>query len=141
MNKELLTKLKAIDPKKRNTMVVAILAVIVLVFIFVQISAPKRSIASYCKVFKEEKTRLSTLPGDTYPSGVFNEEISDAGEFASSFGKLEKVAPKEIQTDTATLKSIYQKIHDDPAQAISASLSGIGAETSVKKWTNQNCTP
>lgn len=101
--------------------------------------AQERSVENYCKVYGQEKERLSKLPGDTYPSGVFNDEISDAGEFATAFGRLEKVAPSEISNDLETLKKTYQKMHDDPAQAITASLSATSVDRSVKDWTAKNC--
>ena len=140
MHKEMWDKFKKQDSKKRAVAIGAVVVIAALiVFLIAQTAAPGRSVASYCNVFKEEKTRLSKLPGDTWPSGVFNDEISDAGEFASSFRKLERVAPEEIRADVATLGALYQKIHDDPSQAIGASLSGATAESSVKKWTSSHC--
>jgi hypothetical protein len=118
---------------------VVILAVVLLVLFIAQLAAPKRSVAAYCQTYKEEKARLAKLPGNTWPSGVFNDAVGDAGEFAVSFGKLERVAPEQIRPDVATLTSIYQKIHNDPSQAISASLSGTQAEISVKTWVQKNC--
>ena len=100
---------------------------------------PERSVAAYCTTFKDEKTRLSKLPGNTYPSGVFQDELSDASAFADAFGKLEKVAPNEIRPDVKTLQGIYKKMADDPSQAIAASLSGASAEQSVKKWNAEHC--
>lgn len=116
-----------------------ILAIVLLVFFVTQLAAPKRSVAAYCQTYKTEKARLAKLPGSTWPPGVFNDQVGDAGEFATSFGRLEAVAPDEIKGDVVTLKSVYQKIHDDPSQAISASLSGSAADTSLKNWTNTNC--
>ncbi|SRR6266550_2237718 len=118
---------------------IVILAVVLLVLLITQLVAPKRSVTAYCQTYKEEKTRLAKLPGSTWPSGVFNDAISDAGEFAVSFGRLEKVAPDEIAPDVKTLQAVYQKIHDDPSQAIGASLSGASADTSVKNWTSEHC--
>ncbi len=118
---------------------VVILAVVLLVLLITQLAAPKRSVAAYCQTYNEEKARLAKLPGSTWPSGVFNDAVSDAGEFATSFSRLEKVAPDEISPDVKTLQSVYKKIHDDPSQAISASLSGTGAESSVKEWTSKHC--
>ena len=99
----------------------------------------ERSITAYCNVYSEEKARLAKLPGNTYPSGVFNDELSDASEFAKAFEKLESVAPDEIRPDVKNLQGIYKKMADDPSQAITASLSGMGAESSVKKWTIEHC--
>jgi hypothetical protein len=127
--------------RKRLIVIVGavILMIVLLVLLITQVAAPKRSVAVYCETYRIEKARLAKLPGDTWPSGVFNDAISDAGEFANSFSRLEKVAPNEIAPDVKTLQGVYQKIHDDPAQAISASLSGSSADTSVKKWTTDNC--
>ena len=110
-----------------------------LVSIFIIFGQPERSVASYCKVYQEEEARLAKLPGDTYPSGVFQDELSDAGAFADAFSKLEKVAPDEIRPDVKSLQGVYKKMADDPSQAIAASLSGAGAEDSVKEWTGDHC--
>ncbi len=130
--------------KKTNQKLIAVGAVvlvIILIFLLIgQLGSPKRSAAAYCQTYKDEKARLAALPGDTWPSGVFNDAVSDAGEFATAFSRLEKVAPDEIRPDVATLRSVYQSIEDNPAGAISASLSGAGAESSVKNWTEAHCT-
>lgn len=129
--------------KKTNRRLIAvgaaILIIVLIILLIAQLAAPKRSVAAYCQTYKDEKARLAALPGDTWPSGVFNDAVSDAGEFASSFSKLEKVAPDAIRPDVATLQSVYQSIKDNPAGAISASLSGTGAEASVKSWTTEHC--
>jgi hypothetical protein len=129
--------------RKTNRLVIiagaVVLVIVLLVLMIPQLTAPKRSVAAYCQTYKEEKARLTKLPGNTWPSGVFNDAIGDAGEFATSFGKLESVAPEEIRGDVTALKAVYQKIDADPSQAISASLSGSSADGSLKSWTNQNC--
>ena len=140
MFRKMLAKLKALSIRRRFiTGAAVVLAIVIILMLVVQSMTPKRSIAGFCKVYKEEKTRLVKLPGNTWPSGVFSDEISDASEFALSFEKLEKVAPDEIAADLKTLQGIYQKIHDDPSQAIAASLSGMSTDESVKKWTVANC--
>lgn len=101
--------------------------------------AQERSVENYCKVYSQEKERLSKLPGDTYPSGVFNDEISDAGEFAVSLGRLEKVAPDEISKDVEVLRKSYQVTDEDPSKAIAASLNAGSVDRSVKEWTTKNC--
>jgi len=116
-----------------------ILVIVLLALLLPRLTAPKRSVAAYCQTYTEEKSRLAKLPGNSWPSGVFNDAVGDAGEFAASFGKLESVAPEEVRGDVATLKSVYKKIHDDPSQAINASLSGSTADTSLKNWTQKNC--
>lgn len=140
MEKELLARTKTPDHKKRTIVtVVALIIVAILILLAVWLAQPKPSVAAYCKIYKEEKTRLAKLPGDTWPSGVFNDSVSDAGEFATSFGRLASVAPSDVKPDVETLQKVYQKIADDPSQGMSASLSGIGAETNVKKWTGEHC--
>jgi hypothetical protein len=129
---------KSTEPRKKS-FIVATLIVLVVILLVVQLAKPKPSVAAYCNTYKAEKVRLSKLPGDTYPSGVFNEELSDAHEFAVSFGKLERVAPADIKPDIATLRNLYQKIHDDPSKAIAASFSGMTAEDAVKQWTTNHC--
>jgi len=126
--------------KRTVTLVMAAGIVIAFIAVFFLLQQPQRSVASYCKVYTEEKARLSKLPGDTYPSGVFQDELSDAGAFADAFGKLEKAAPDEIRPDVKNLQGIYRKMADDPSQAIAASLSGASAEESVKEWTVNHCT-
>ena len=132
--------------KKDNTpkpskkiLIVAVILVAAIAVLLAFIPKTERSAQAFCNTYNEEDARLSTLPGDTYPSGVFNEDISDAGEFAMSFSRLEKVAPEEIRADVSTLQSIYQKIDEDPSQAIAASLSGVQAEENVVDWINSNC--
>lgn len=133
-------KTPATKPNRRTVAIgAAVLVILLIVLLVTQLGAPKRSVAAYCQIYKDERARLAALPGDTWPSGVFNDAVSDAGEFATAFSRLEKVAPDKIRTDVATLQSIYQSIKDNPAGAISASLSGTGAEASVKNWTETYC--
>lgn len=126
--------------KRTVTLVMAagiIIAIIAAFFIFQQ---PERSVASYCKVYKEEKARLANTSGDTYKVAVFPDVASsDAGDFAKAFGNLEKVAPDEIKADVGSLKQVFEKIKSDPSQGFGASLSGLGAESSVKDWTTEHC--
>lgn len=126
---------------KHNKKVILIAPILLLIFVLIMqgTKRPERSAESFCRVLSEEKSRLATFPGDTYPSGVFNEELSNAQEFADSFAKLEKVAPEEIRTDVSTIKSLYAKIHADPSQAIAVGLSGIDPEDNVEDWIENNC--
>jgi hypothetical protein len=111
----------------------------VTILLITQLVEPKRSVAEYCKVYKVEKARLAELPGDTWPSAVFDDTIGDAREFSFSFGRLERVSPDEIKSDMATLQGVYRKVHDDPASAIGISLSGASAEENAKSWTMAHC--
>jgi len=135
-------RIKAVLYKPKKPIIIAglaVLAAVLLVFSIVNFVVPKRSVASFCSTFRDEKARLTKLPGNTYPSGVFNETLSDAGEFAVSYGKLEKVAPDEIKADVATLQSLYKKINEDPSQSIAAAISGVAVDESVKSWTTDHC--
>lgn len=138
MYSKVLAKLKKLNPQQRVILGIVIVAVVLAAFALLR--PPERSVGAYCKVYNEEKAQLATLPGEAYPSGVFNEAISDAGAFATAFERLEQVAPPDIQPDLKTLRAIYQKIDDDPSQALAASLSAISPDENVKKWTNDHCT-
>lgn len=145
MQKKIHDKINALDPKKRKTLfatggIVGIIVVVLILILFIiMITTPQRSVANYCKVQKEEKTRLFKFPGSTYPSGVFDDSLSDVSQLVTSFDRLEKVAPPEIQPDIAILKSIYKKVQDDPSQLMAAALSGASADMNAKAWTKNNC--
>jgi hypothetical protein len=141
MDKETKLKIaKKISERKRFLLCLALLCVLVLVILIVHNVAPAQSVAAYCSTYKQEKARLAKLPGDTWPSSVFDDSVSNANEFVTSFGRLKEVAPKDIEPDVATLQSLYKKVYDDPSQAFSASLSGITPEENVREWTVKNCT-
>jgi hypothetical protein len=117
MHNNLLAKFKSLNLKQRTIAAVSILIIAVLIALAItQLATPKRSVAAYCKVYTQEKARISKLPGDTYPSLLFDHPQNNADEFAVSLGRLEKVAPDEIRPDVATLKSLYEKLHKDPSQ-------------------------
>lgn len=140
MDKKLLSEVNEPARAKRHVITVVVTVVVILVaLLIVWLMQPKPSAEAYCKIYKEEKVRLAKLPGDTWPSGVFNDSVSDAGEFATSFDRLASVAPSDIKPDVVALQKVYQKIADDPSQGMSASLSGIGAESNLKKWTGEHC--
>lgn len=122
----------------KRVLVVSVALILVIVFV-ARGAAPERSAKAFCEALDKEKTRISSLPGDAYPSGVFKEEISDASEFAKSLITIEKVAPEEIQADLQTLQKTYRKIHEDPTQAIAGALSAYGSEENILKWIDQNC--
>lgn len=113
--------------------------IIVVIAIVTATKQPERSVAAYCSEFKNEKSRLTALPGNDWPSGLFDVEVGDAGEIAASLGKLEKVSPQEISPSLTSLQKLYQKIDDDPSQAVAASLSGGDIDESLKQFTAQQC--
>lgn len=117
----------------------SILVITLLTVLVTQLATPKRSVAAYCKVYTQEKARISKLPGDTYPSLLFNHQLNDASQFVTSLGRLEKVAPDDIRPNITTLKSLYQKLHDDPSQMVSISFAADPVDTSLSNWTSQHC--
>lgn len=125
------------DKKKIAIIAVGVVAVVILASVF--IGKPERSVAAFCKVQKEENARLEKANGETYAVKVFSHRTSDPGDFALAFERLEKVSPDEIQPDVRTLKQIFEKIDQDPSQALGAALSGVGAESSAVKWVDSNC--
>ena len=140
MYNKMLAKIKSLNPKQRAITAVSILVILVLViFAVMQLIAPKRSVAAYCKVYTQEKARIAKLPGNTYPSLLFDHPQNDASQFAVSLGRLEKVAPDDIRPDITTLKSLYEKLHNDPSQMTSISFAADPVDTSLKKWTGDHC--
>lgn len=127
--------------KKLATRLVVIVVPLLLVIAILAtfFGQPERSVASYCKVYKEQNAKLANATGSTYAVAVFSHRSSKPSDFISAFSALEKVSPDEIQSDVKTLKQIFQTIESSPAQAATAELSGIGAESSVKSWTDTNC--
>lgn len=130
-----------VKPKFSSRAVTGVVVVFILVVIVAIIwaSAPHPSVAAYCKVYKQEKSRLTKLPGDTYPSVLFDHPLSDAGKFATSLGRLEKVAPNDIRPDVKTLKSLYDKLDKDPSQLVSVSFTAETVDKNVSDWTSAHC--
>lgn len=127
---------------KRPLLIGGMLAIIAvaIIMLFISLSGPERSVENYCKVYKEENEKLASAQGDTYGVTVFSHKSSNPADFANAFTELEGVAPDEIQSDVKSLQQIFQKIDDDPSQALNASLSGLSAESSVENWTSNYCT-
>lgn len=140
MDKKEAPTFKNLNSRKRSAIIaITLLIVVILIVSLFQIVKPNRSVASYCKVYKEQDAKLAKSQGDTYSVAVFSHSSNNPADFANAFSKLEEVAPNDIQPDVKTLKQLFQKIDSDPSQSMSASLSGLGAESSVKDWTNRNC--
>lgn len=135
---------KSTEHKKRKTIVMfaAALAVIILAILLVsQLNRPERSAAAYCKIYGQEKARLSAMSNNSnpYPSGVFNVSVTDASQIAASFDRLAPVAPKEIESQVTSLQKLYQDIHDNPSHAINNALNGGSLDDSLKAWTKDHC--
>lgn len=141
MQGQILAKLKKADRKKLIFVVTAALLVVILLFVL-QLGRPERSVTSYCKVYGQEKIRLSAMSDNSnpYPSGLFNVSVTDAAQIATSLGKLDPVAPKEIEPEVSSLQKLYQDIHDNPSHAINNALNGGSLDDSLKAWTKSHCT-
>jgi hypothetical protein len=126
---------KILNPKIAALLLLAIIALGATVLI----SRPHRSVVAYCKVYHQENQKLTGSHGSTYSVAVFSHSSINAKDFAKAFANLERVAPAEIEPDVKALKAIFDKISQDPSQTLTASLSGIGAESSVKTWTDNHC--
>lgn len=113
--------------------------IVVVVLVISVLSRPSRSVEAYCEVYKQENARLSSAKGTTYSVKVFAHSSSDPHDFVVAFANLEKVAPKEIQPDVSGLHSVFATIEKNPSQALSASFSGLSAETNVTTWTQSHC--
>lgn len=127
--------------KKQTVLLVsgALILVIVIILMLSFLARPTRSVAAFCSSYKQENSYLAKSQGDTYRVKPFTNSSSNPHDFVTALDKLEQVAPEDIRPDVKTLKQIFEKIDQDPSQALSASLSGLGAESNVDKWTSQNC--
>lgn len=126
---------------KNRTVLFAVGGLVLLVVIILAITMftrPARSVEAFCSTYKQENTRLADSQGNTYSVKPFTNSSSNPRDFVAALGKLEQVAPDNIQSDVKTLKQIFEKIDKDPSQALSASMSGLGAEDSVDKYTAQH---
>jgi|SRR6266542_1230529 len=142
MYRQFLMKLKKFDRRKQVVVVSVLALVIVLVVLLItQLSQPERSVAAYCKVYGQEKARLSAMSDNSnpYPSGVFNVSVTDASQIAASLGKLDRVAPKDIEPMLSSLQKLYQDIHDNPSHAINNALNGGTLDDNLKEWTKSHC--
>lgn len=130
------------SPTKNRMIILVIgglLLLVIAAFIIMMLTRPTRSVEAFCSTFKQENTRLADSQGNTYSVKPFTNSSSNPRDFVVALGKLESVAPDDIQPDVKTLKQIFEKIDQDPSQALSASMSGLGAESNVDEWTSQRC--
>ena len=135
------TQLKKALTKKRIVISVGvgILFTIAIVLAIVTLSKPTRSVAAFCSTYKQGDARLAKSHGDAYSVHPFTHDSSNPHDFVVALSNLDAVAPKEIESDVKTLKQLFEKMDKDPSQALSASLSGLGAESNVSGWTTQHC--
>lgn len=122
--------------------------------------APKRSVAAFCGVIKDQSLQLHAkyMKADqNAQSQTFGGELSALGTMLGTegdmelmFRKLDQVAPDDIEPDVAQLLDAFEKAQDaaggsfsNPLGAIGGSLvaglSSMGAEHDVETYVNQNC--
>jgi len=138
MNTEQLKKTLA----NRHVAILAVsgvLLIIIVVFAAITLTRPTRSVTAFCGAYKREDARLAKSYGDTYSVQPFTHSSNNSHDFVVALGNLDIVAPKEIEPDVKTLKLLFEKVDKDPSQALSASMSGLGAESDVSDWTTQHC--
>lgn len=135
------TKLKKILATKRTAISagVGVLVVVIVVFAIIVSSGSTRSMVAFCSTYKQEDARLAKSYGDTYSVHPFTHSSNNSHDFVVALSNLDAVAPKDIEPDVKTLKLLFEKIDKDPSQALSTSLSGLGAESNVADWTTQHC--
>lgn len=135
-------QVKELLAKDRKTVIAGagiVLLLIILIFVVVSSSKPTRSVTAFCSTYKRDDARLAKSHGDTYSVHPFTNTSDNPHDFVIALSDLDTVAPKEIEPDVKTLKLIFEKIDKDPSQALSASLSGLNAESNVADWTTQHC--
>lgn len=115
------------------------LLLIVLIFVAITSLKPARSVAAFCSTYKQEDARLAKSSGDTYSLHPFTHDSNNPHDFVVALNNLDAVAPNDIEPDVKTLKLLFEKIDKDPSQGFAASMSGLGAESSVTDWTTQHC--
>lgn len=141
MHEQILGKLKKVDRRNQVAIFGIVVLVIAVVVLFITVNRPERSVAAYCKVYRQEKTRLSAMSNQSnpYPSGVFDVSVTDAGQIATSLGRLDPVAPTEIEPEVSSLQKLYQDIHDNPSHAITNALNGGSLDDNLSSWTKNHC--
>jgi hypothetical protein len=141
MYERIVAKFKKLDRRKQVVVGAVVLAVVLAILLITQLNQQERSVAAYCKVYGQEKARLSAMSANSnpYPSGVFNVNVTDAAQIATSLGRLSRVAPNEIEPMITSLQKLYQDIHDNPSHAITNALNGGSLDDGLKTWTQQNC--
>lgn len=139
MNIDQAKKSLAKNRKVITTGAAVLLLFIILALVIVSSSKPTRSVAAFCSTYKQEDARLAKSSGDTYSLHPFTHDSNNPHDFVVALNNLDAVAPNDIEPDVKTLKLLFEKIDEDPSQAFSASMSGLGAESNVADWTAQHC--
>ena len=137
MKQKIAHKLQGIGKKQLIAITTAL--AVVLILIVLRFASPQRSVATYCKVYRQESAILATTRGDMYSAEVFRHHSDNPKDFLVAFSNLDAVAPNSIEPDVRTLQNLFQTINKDPTKGFNASLGAVGADLSVKNWTVSNC--
>jgi uncharacterized membrane protein YbaN (DUF454 family) len=112
---------------KRNIIALAVAGLILVVVIIAAflLMQPERSVASFCRVAKEQKVALT--------SNVSYDKQVEA------YKKLEAVSPDDIRSDITAIRKAYEQIVQNPSNTISAGLGVSGAENRRTDYIAKNC--
>ena len=118
------------------------------------LTGPARSVEAYCQTFQDEGEAFHAYVASGQSSGDIIEQLMNvmgaSQQLAIAFGKLDKVAPDDIEPDVAVLQKTFQDMSDrqadnvgDPkAMAIEAIRVAATAGPSwrrVDAYTSKNC--
>lgn len=115
---------------KKYTTVMAIISglllITLIIIVTVLLQQPERTVASFCRVAKEQKPILLTS-NDNYEKRL------------EAYKKLESVSPEEIRSDITTIRKGYESIVENPSNTISAGLGMSSAENRRTDYITKNC--
>ncbi|HMI09951.1 MAG TPA: hypothetical protein VK497_06155 [Candidatus Saccharimonadales bacterium] len=112
--------------KRKNLIIIGgVTAAVVVIMSFIFFTQPERSIASFCRVAKEEK---SVLVGDVNYEKRFN-----------TYEKLESVSPDDIRSDIITIRKGYEEIIKHPSDTLSSGFGMSASESRRTAYINSNC--
>ena len=89
------------------------------------LNQPKRSVANFCEVAKDQKNILT--------SNSSNQELLTA------YTKLEAVSPETIKSDIKTIRNGYKKVVNDNSSAIATGIEISSAENRRTIYVKSNC--
>ena len=112
---------------KRKILVIVggIIALVCVILAFIILTQPERSVASFCKTAKSEKSNFKANTG--------------YDKLLGSFKKLDSVAPDEIHSDTSLIVKGYEAIVKDPSKSVSSELGISNSQMRVNDYITKNC--
>ena len=114
----------SLSKKRILVVIIAALLLVAVIGLFLAMQ-PQRSVASFCKVAKDEKSALV---------GNVNYE-----KRLESYKKLEAVSPEDIRPDITTIRKGYEEIVKSPSNTLSTGLGMSAAESRRTDYINSNC--